>query len=61
MKPTEVSTAFKTQSPVLGKGQRGYVVNLTADGRPVFANTLDTDGVGRCLNFQDIALVSLEP
>lgn len=54
MIPEEVDNAISTKTPVIAKGVRGYIVNTTWDGRPVFATTLDTDGIGRCLNFQDV-------
>ena len=58
MSPTEVQKAFLERTPVLGKGDRGYIVNLTGDGRPVFATNTDTGGIGRCLNFQDISPIT---
>lgn len=61
MSPSQVDSAFKAKWPVLGKGQHGYIVNLTGDGRPVFATTLDTNGIGRCLNFQDVSPINPEP
>jgi len=34
----------------------GYIVNLTADGRPVFASSLRTRGIGLVMNFSEVAI-----
>lgn len=54
MNQQEVDLALKNKAPVTAKGRLGYIVNTTWDGRPVFAESLDTDGIGRVLNFGDV-------